>query len=129
MDSIKVRTPPTVLGFAGFNLFETDIVPSAVISSLNLLINANAKIPVDDADFIRIDKDYIDILAGYIVHLAMMKSGAAELAQTEDLKSAFLKMALNHNARMALHGITYETLTGTTKKEEAENQRVVRTNG
>lgn len=126
MDAIKVFTPPTILGFAGYNLFTTDITPSAALSSIDLLVIANAKIPANDGDFIRVDIEYIPALVNYVVHLLKMKSGAAELAQTEDLKNNFLETAINHNERLQLRGVTYESLVGITKKEERSNQRVVR---
>lgn len=126
MDGIKVRTPPTTLGFAGYNLFTTDITPSAVISSLDLLVVANAKIPVDDNDFIRVDLEYINLIVDYVVHLSKIKSGAAELSQSDELKNNFIKTALSHNARLQLRGLTYEALIGITRKEEVANPRVVK---
>lgn len=125
-DAVKVRTPPTVLGFAGYNLFETDTIPSIVVSSLNLLVVANAKLPSDDNDFIRVDLEYVNSLIDYVVHLSKIKSGAAELSQSEELRNNFIKVALAHNARLQFRGLTYETLIGTTKKEETANPRVVR---
>lgn len=126
MDAIKIRTPPTVLGFAGYNLFETDITPSSEVASLGLLVVANAKIPLTDDDFIRVDLEYINTLIDYVVHLSKIKTGAAELAQSNELKDNFIKVSISHNDRLQFRGLTYEALIGTTKKEEQANPRVVK---
>jgi len=124
--ALIIRYAPTVLGFAGYNLFATNTTP-VVESSISLSIIANAKIPVNDDDFVRVDLEYIPLLVDYVVHLSKIKSGAAELAATEDLKNKFIKTSLNHNERLQFRGVTYEALVGTTKKEEIARRRVVRT--
>lgn len=125
-DAIKVRTSPTVLGFAGYNMFSTDITPSDADASINLLVVANAKIPIEDDEFIQVDHEYINPLIDYVVHISKIKSGAAELAQTANLLDGFIKTALNHNERLQLRGLNYESLVGINKKEETAKPRVVK---
>lgn len=123
-DNIKVRTSPTVLGFAGFNIFRIDVVPSAVQYSIGIVTNVNAELPVDDNDFIKIDLEYIDMLADYVVHLAKFRNGAAEIAMTNNLKDNFLKTAINHNIRLLQAGVTFDNLIGITRKQEVEQPRI-----
>lgn len=125
----KKRVPPSVLGFVGYNIFVTDIVPSREIANLNLIVNANAKIPVEDEDFILIDLEYVDMLADYVVHLLMIKAGVAEIAATDNLKNKFLQISLAHNERLRMRGVTFETLTGITKRQEKSTPRLVEQNG
>lgn len=123
-DNIKVRTHPTVLGFGGLNIFRTDVVPSAVEYSIKIITNANAKLPEGDEDFIKIDLEYIDMLADYVVHLAKFRNGSAEVAMTNNLKDNFLKTSVNHNRRLLQAGITFDNLLGITKKQEVEQPRI-----
>lgn len=123
-DNTKVRTSPTILGFAGFNIFRTDVIPSAVQYSLMITVNANARLPINDDDFIKVDLEYIDILADYVVHLAKFRNGSAEVAMTNNLKDNFLKVAVNHNRRLLQAGITFDNLIGTTKKQEIQQSRI-----
>lgn len=123
-DNTKVRTSPTILGFAGFNIFRIDVVPSAVQYSVIVTVVANAKLPVNDADFIRIDLEYVDTLADYVVHLAKLRNGSAEVAMTNNLKDNFLKTAINHNRRLLQAGITFDNLMDITKKQETEQPRI-----
>ncbi len=123
-DNIKLRTPPTILGFGGFNIFRTDEIPSEVEYSLGITIITNAKIPVSDEDFIKTDLEYIDMLADYVVHLAKFRNGANEVAITSNLKDNFLKISINHNRRLLQAGITFENLIGVTKKQEIEQPRI-----
>lgn len=125
----KRRTPPSILGFVGYNIFATDIVPSADAASLNLTINANAKIPIADGDFLLMDLEYVDMLADYVVHLLMIKSGAAEIAITDNLKNKFLQTSLAHNERLKLRGLSFETLIGITKQQQKSIPRVVEKDG
>jgi hypothetical protein len=124
IDIIPSSNPPTVLGFAGFNIFQPDIIPDANIHSIELLLITNASI---DANFIDVELDYVDILASYVVHLAQAKAGVANMLATDNLKSDFIKISLSHNSRMQNKGITYENLLGITKKEEIENPRIAET--
>lgn len=127
-DEIKVRTPPTILGFGGFNIFRTDVVPSAVNYTLGITVIANAEIPIDDEAFIKLDLEYIDTLADYVVHLLKFRNGANEVAMTSNLKDNFLKLAVNHNRRLLQAGITFDNLIGITKKQELEQPRIPKEN-
>lgn len=123
-DDVKVRTPPTMLGFGGFNIFRTSEIPSAVEYSLGITTITNAKIPETDEDFIKVDLEYIDMLADYVVHLAKFRNGASEIAITNNLKDNFLKISVNHNRRLLQAGITFDNLIGITKKQEIEQPRI-----
>lgn len=117
--------PPSVLGLAGFNIFEVDTLPSATINSLLFSIISNATIPVDDGDFIEIEISYIKPLLNYCLHLAQMKCGATYLAQTNNYLQNFIKLAISHNSRLQNRGITYENLVTMTKIQEKSEPRLV----
>lgn len=123
-EDIKVRTPPTVLGFGGLNIFRIDVIPSEVQYTIGITVNSNAKLPVNDDDFIRIDLEYIDMLADYVVHLAKFRNGAHEVAVTNNLKDNFLRISVNHNRRLLQAGITFDNLLQATKKQETEQPRI-----
>jgi hypothetical protein len=116
---------PTILGFAGFNMFVINVSPQGNEFSFTLLVNANAPFPIKDADFIHIDQEYVDMLADYVVHLAQMKTGAAELGATVAYKDEFLKTAVNHNRRLAQRGITFQSLSDNSKFQDRDDQRTL----
>lgn len=121
----KSRRPITAVGFAGFNLFFTKEIPSEVQYNLSLLTNINAPLPIDDADFIRVDLEYIDMIAGYVLHLLYIKTGAGYIELTNNLKDKFIQTSMNHNRRLLLQGITYDNLIQATKKQERDAPKIV----
>lgn len=123
-DNIKTRRPPTVVGFAGFNIFITKDIPSSVLYNLNLTINSNAKLPETDESFIQIDLEYIDMLADYVVHLLYVKTGAAYIESTNNLKDNFLRISMNHNSRLLLQGVTFDDLIFSSKKQERDQPKI-----
>lgn len=124
-DNKKSRRPITAVGFAGFNLFFTKEIPSEVEYNLSLLTNIKAPLPIDDEDFIRIDLEYIDMLAGYVVHLLYIKAGASYIELTNNLKDKFIQTSMNHNRRLLMQGITYDSLIQATKKQERDDPKLV----
>lgn len=119
--------PPMILGLAGFNIFEVDTIPNADINSINLIVNKDATIPVLDGDFIDVEKSYIEIIGNYCIHLAQMKCGAADLANTNNYMEEFIKLALQHNIRLQKRGVTFESLVRKTKLEEKQKPRIIET--
>lgn len=123
-DNLKTRRPPTIAGFAGFNLFLLGTIPSDVLYNLSILINTNAPLPIDDADFIRIDLEYIDTLADYVVHLLYVKTGVSYIELTNNLKENFLRTSMNHNRRLLMQGVTYDNLFQSSKKQERDQPKI-----
>lgn len=123
----QTDAPPSILGLAGFNIFEIDTLPSAVVNSILLMIQQNAPLPINDIDKINIDQSYIECMANYVVHLLQFKSGIADIAATASYLTNFQKLALNFNKRLQLRGITFENLVGKTKAEEKQAPRLVET--
>lgn len=123
-DNKKTRRPPAAVGFAGFNLFVTNTIPSDIQYDLSLLININAPLPLDNADFIKVDLEYIDMLADYVVHLAYVKAGAAYIELTNNLKDNFLRISMNHNRRLLMQGVTYDDLFQSSKKQERDDPKI-----
>lgn len=123
-DDTKVRTAPTVLGFGGLNIFRTDVIPSEVQYTIGITVNSNAPLPQTDANFIKVDLEYIDTIADYVVHLAKFRNGAHEVATTNNLKDNFLRVAVNHNRRLLQAGITFDNLLMMAKKQESEQPRI-----
>lgn len=118
--------PPSMLGLAGLNIFSVDTIPDAPVHSLDLLVIQNAKLPIDSADKIDVELDYIDIIADYAMHIAQFRCGAAYLAATNNAAEQFIKIAVEHNLKLQNRGISYENLIRATKKEEVENPRLVK---
>lgn len=117
--------PPSMVGLAGFNIFEIDTLPSSVVNSILLMIQQNAILPENDVDKIQIEQSYIEIIAKYVVHLLQFKSGIADISATASYLTEFQKLALDHNKRLQMRGITFENLFGKTKQEEKEVPRLV----
>lgn len=121
---IPSSDPPNILGLAGFNIFEIDNLPNTDINSISAIIINNMPFPTLDGDFINIEIGYIDMLTNYCVHLCQLKCGATELASTNSYLEDFLQTSLNHNERLRLKGISFESLVGRTKLEERQIQRL-----
>lgn len=124
-DLEQTDDPPSVLGIAGFNIFEIDTLPSNIINSILISAISNAPIPVNNADFIDIEITYLKPLLNYCFHLAQMKCGAEYLSQTQNYLSEFIRLSISHNERLQLKGITYESLLRETKTQEKSEPRLV----
>lgn len=126
LDSLtQTDDPPSVLGLAGFNIFEIDTLPSTFVNSILVMIQQNAILPTDDNSVIQIEQSYIESLAKYCVHLLQFKSGIADIAATSSYLTEFQKLALSFNKRLELRGITFENLIQKTKNEEKQKPRLV----
>lgn len=116
--------PPSVLGFAGFNIFKIDTLPSNVVNSIVLSIISNALIPVNDGDFIEVEISYIKPLLNYCLHIAQMKCGAEYLAATSSYMQNFIRLAIGYNEKLQLKGLNYENLFTQTKMQEKSEPRL-----
>ncbi len=101
-DYPKIKTPPTLLGIAGFNIFALDLIPAVDEHSIGLVTNLNAPIPINDLDSIDIAEEYMDCLGAYIVHLAQTKCGIFELSQTSSARKELIQQAVGNNNRLKL---------------------------
>lgn len=126
-DLVQTDNPPSVLGLAGFNIFEVDNLPSDVINSLVFSIIGHATIPINDGDQIDIEISYIKPLLDYCLHIAQMKCGAGYLQATTNYLQNFIKLAISHNSRLQNRGITYESLISQSKKQEKSEPRLLET--
>lgn len=116
---------PYMLGLAGFNIFEIDVLPNSISNSILLSCIDNAALSVNDADFINIEIGYIDPLLNYCIHLLQFKCGVYNLALTNSYMEDFIKTSLSFNKRLMNRGINYDTLVGKTKLEETQYPKLV----
>lgn len=124
-DLEQTDDPPSILGLAGFNIFEVDTLPSDIVNSILFSVISNAPIPVNDVDFIEVEVSYIKPLLNYCIHLSQMKCGAEYLAATKTYLQEFVRLAISYNARLQNKGITYENLLTQTKMQEKSEPRLV----
>lgn len=89
---------PQVLAPIGMNLLAIADPPSASCS-LILDLCRNAPIPAA-AENIQIGKEYLDLILGYAVHLAMFKVAGTEFAATIHLANAFFEAAMDYNEKL-----------------------------
>lgn len=120
--AIRTRNPPSILGLAGFNIFELDTIPADDQHSIDFISQHNAPIPLDDEDKIDIEIGYIDSLLAYVLHLAQLKTGV--LDKTMAAKNGLIQLALAHNERLQLKGISFENIVGKTKLEEVDQPKI-----
>lgn len=118
------KDAPNVLGLAGLNIFELENIPDTDVHSVEFVLEHNAPIPNIDEDFIQVELEYIDAIVEYGMHLATLKGGIADLQPTIPAMQDFLQIAIQHNKKLQLRGITLETILGTTKKEEEAQPRI-----
>lgn len=120
----KTRDVPAIIGIAGFNIFETDILPANDQHSIELVMQHNAPIPTLNGDKIDVELGYVDIILAYVLHLAHMKGGSSDLLSSIGAREMLIKSALMHNERLQLRGITFEDVVTSSKKEERDQPKI-----
>ncbi len=80
-------------------------------SAVTLSLVANQAVPSADGDFLQISRDVYDAILDYSEHLAQLKMGGFEFAEsTRTLYKNFIQAAVNTNSRLRESGIFATTL-------------------
>jgi hypothetical protein len=92
--------------------------------SFTATVVQNAPIPTNDADFIQVSRDDLDIILGYAQHLAAFKMGGAEFTSTFPLLERFLKQAEIYGLKLQELGEFVTTIYSLAQTEEFANPRL-----
>lgn len=113
----QIRGTPRKMGMLGSNLA---CVAPAANGVYSVVIDAvrNAPQLVNDADFLPIGREYLDIILNYASHLATFKQGGSEFQATLPHYQIFVKAAVGYNRRMSGQNINFETLVDREMKQE-----------
>ncbi len=91
---------PQFIAPVGLNLLAVALPPVMDVAFEATMVT-NAPIPTAAGSYIQIPLEYLDLLVGYVEHLAMFKIGGREFSATQGLAEAFFKAAQQRNARLA----------------------------
>jgi hypothetical protein len=108
---------------AGHNLVALASPPSTDIQASFSFVR-NAPIPALVSDYLQIGKEYLDLVIGYSVHLAMFKIGGTEFASTTHFADSFFAAASEYNERLKESSAFEEATIG--RPESKATQRGVR---
>lgn len=117
---VGANQPLTGLAIAGRNLIAVYPIPDDDIHSVQLDVLRNAPIPANDAALVQIGREDYDYLLDYAFHLAMFKTGTAELKATTPLLERFMRYALMNNEVLSAEARNYTLLRGLTPREFVE---------
>jgi hypothetical protein len=93
---------PSYLALAGWSMAALYPVPDALASySLTLDVVRKAPLPVNDAAYVQVGREQIDMILDYAEHLALFKVAGAEWQVTQRQADNFLLQALTYNQRLA----------------------------
>lgn len=112
--------PEIVVG--GTDLYAVKPVPTALTSVLLVLV-ANAPIPATDTGEIQVPRDVIDAILDEAEHLACIKRGGADFAESIALHQSFLATTQRWNARINQSGIFATTLRAQMQRNEKQLPR------
>lgn len=119
------NAPPCVV-VGGDDFVAACPIPSAAITAISLTVVGNAPIPVFDADFVQVTRDTLDVMLDYAQHIATLKDGGREFAETMPLMKNFVLAAQAANSRLKELGIYRDILLGQGSREDEEQPRFER---
>ena len=115
---------PEAVGCAGQNLIAVSPPPdNSMVYSFSADVVRNAVLPVADADFLQIGREYLDSILGEAQHIAMFKEGGKEFADTLYLHQAFIRAAANYNDRLRAMTIYLNAAAEQNQLEEKRRPR------
>jgi hypothetical protein len=112
--------PELVVG--GVDLFAVSPVATS-ITTIGMVLVANAPVPVSDSDEIQVPRDVLDCILSEGQHLALFKCGGAEFAQSMALHQEFTGMAMRQNSRLRESGILSTTIRPPVDRQEQQQPR------
>jgi hypothetical protein len=74
--------------------------PPIADTQMTATLVRNAIIPASASDYLQIGREFLGLLYGYVVHLAMFKVAGEEFAATTQLADAFFEAAKERNKRL-----------------------------
>ena len=76
--------------------------PLSATADLKIRVQRNAPVPTlgDGGAYLQIGREFLDVILGYAVHLAMFKIGGSEFAATTQFANAMFDAAAEYNAKL-----------------------------
>jgi hypothetical protein len=111
----------TTLSIAGPDLIALTPVPNANSHSVSLEVVRNAIVPSADDDTIQMGREQLEALLGMAQHLAMVKVGGGEYAETVPLAEQFFAQAEKYAMRRSAASTALETMKRSTARELVNN--------
>ena len=108
---------PLSVAMAGWNLLALKPVPNSIIQ-LTVDLTPNTPIPANDAAFVQIGKEHIDIVVSYGEHLARFKEAGTEFMETQGDYERMFRVALANNSRLKAIAQNIDVLRDRARTEE-----------
>lgn len=105
---------------AGVDFFAPYPITTASVT-LNLV--GNMDVEESDDDFVQVSRDVMDVILDYGQHVAMLKCGGDEFAQTKVLLDNFYAAAAETNSRVAELGLFTDVLRNTGRAQAVQVKR------
>ncbi len=109
---------PTDLYYAGLNMVALSPIPSTALHSVTASVVRNMVLPSADSDFIQVGRDDVAAILDESQHVAMLKCGGAEFAETFPLHGNFLRRCMLYNAKLSAAGLYLEFLDGRGQRDD-----------
>jgi hypothetical protein len=106
----------------GTDLYAIKPVPAALTSVL-LVVVANAPIPATDSEEIQVPRDIIDAILDEAEHLACLKRGGSDFAESIPLHQSFLATTQRWMSRINQSGIFATTLRAQMQRNDKQAPR------
>lgn len=109
---------PTAIYYAGLNMIALARQPASNGFSMTASVVRNMVLPSLDADFIQVGRDDLAAVLDEAQHIAMLKCGGAEFAETFPLHVNFLRRCAIHNSKLSALSLYLEFLDGRAQSDE-----------
>lgn len=109
---------PLSLYYAGLNMVALNPTPTSTGFSVTANVVRNMVLPTLDADFLQVGRDEVGAVLDESQHIAMLKCGGAEFAETFPLHGNFLRRCALHNSKLSALSLYLEFLDGMGQADE-----------
>lgn len=109
---------PAALYYAGLNMIALSPTPSSNAFSVTASVVRNMVLPAVDGDFIQVGRDDLPAVLDEAQHMAMLKCGGSEFAETFPLHGNFLRRCALYNSKLAALSQYLEFMDGRGQRDE-----------
>jgi hypothetical protein len=122
-DNQTPGTPKSAL-IDGLNLIAFNPPPAAGPYSAFATVIQNAPVVQNDSDCLNLTNDFVDVILDYAQHLAALKMGGQEFADTMPLYQRFVKQAALYTSKVGQQGPFTRELWAMSQKQEVMEPRL-----
>jgi hypothetical protein len=109
---------PSTVAMVSYDLMALYPVPSSADAEITLDVVRKAPIPVDDADYIDVPREYLSTILDYAQHLALFKVGGTDFEASLPAYDQMVKTASLQNERLLAQAPYFDALRGQTRLED-----------